>query len=164
MIASDEPQPFCYRKMTFKSLSAAATLWLTPDQRFLAGRLWDVSQDPEPDIRAEDAKLAGLLVAGNSPERGPRDASVSVVEFADFQCPFCKNLNESLKHLPPDLAPRVRVVFKHLPLASHGWARLAAVMAACVGKRSDGACWEFADRLFEEQEWLSLDTFRSTVL
>jgi protein-disulfide isomerase len=163
-IAADELEAGCYRRLTFRSPSSSATLWLTPDQRFLTARLWDVAQDPEPSIREEDSKLAALLLSGESPARGPRDAAVTLVEFADFQCPFCKNLNGWLKDLPADVAPHVRVVFKHLPLSSHPWARRAAALAACAGFQSEPAFWALGDVFFQQQESLTLDSLRPAAI
>lgn len=91
---------------------------------------------------------------GDSPQRGPSDAWVTIVEFADFQCPFCglaePNVEELLALYPDD----VRVVYKHFPLPQHANARPAANAAECAraqGPAPDGYFWEMHDLLFANQ-------------
>lgn len=82
-----------------------------------------------------------------SPQRGPADAWVTIVEFADFECPFCRDeapvLSAVLAAYPAD----ARLVFKYLPLRSiHRYAQAAAVAAACAAEQ--GRFWELHDLLF----------------
>ena len=91
---------------------------------------------------------------GDSPQRGPSDAWVTVVEFSDFECPFCglaePNVSELLALYPDD----VRVVYKHFPLPQHAHARSAANAAECAraqGPAPDGYFWEMHDLLFANQ-------------
>jgi protein-disulfide isomerase len=86
---------------------------------------------------------------GDSPTRGPADAWVTVVEFADFQCPFCARAVPAVERLLADSPADVRLVFKHFPLSFHAWARPAAIAAECA--RAQGAFWEMHDRIFAAQ-------------
>ncbi|HMO02481.1 MAG TPA: thioredoxin domain-containing protein [Oligoflexia bacterium] len=86
---------------------------------------------------------------GSSPTKGPSNAKITIVEFSDFQCPYCsrgKNvMEEVLKAYPQD----VRLVFKNLPLPFHDQARPAARAALAAGKQ--GKFWEMHDALFDNQ-------------
>jgi protein-disulfide isomerase len=86
---------------------------------------------------------------GLSPQRGPADAWVTVVEFSDFECPFCGReapvLSQLLGAYPADL----RLVYKHFPLSQHPDAVPAAVAAECAGDQ--GKFWEMHDLLFAHQ-------------
>jgi protein-disulfide isomerase len=93
-------------------------------------------------------------VAALGPARGPDDAPITIVEFSDFQCPFCRRagpiLDEVLRRYPQD----VRLVFRHLPLESiHPRARAAAEASGCA--HDQGRFWEFHDRVFESQQALT---------
>jgi protein-disulfide isomerase len=85
-------------------------------------------------------------VLDDDPVRGPADALLTVVVFADFECPFSARSQEALARLPRELVQQVRVVFKHLPLPSHPTATLAA--EAAVEARAQGKFWEYHDALF----------------
>ena len=94
---------------------------------------------------------------GNSPTKGPKNAKVTVVEFSDFECPYCKRgantVEEILKAYPKD----VKVVFKNLPLSFHKNAKPAAIAALAAGKQ--GKYWEMHDELFKNQRGLTADYF-----
>ena len=84
---------------------------------------------------------------GDSPQRGPADAWVTLVEFADFECPFCRGEEPVVRDLASIYGADLRVVFKHLPLTSlHPHAQAAAVAAVCAGDQ--GKFWEMHDLLF----------------
>jgi protein-disulfide isomerase len=100
-----------------------------------------------------------VAVTGTGPTRGPADARVTVVEFSDFQCPFCQRakpvLDEVEKRHPKD----VRIVYRHMPLDSlHPRARASAEAAACA---ADGnKFWEYHDKLFANNRALGDDDLR----
>lgn len=91
-------------------------------------------------------------IAG-SPVKGKDTAKVTIVEFSDFECPFCsrgkKSMDDVLKAYPND----VKVVFKNLPLPFHKNAKPAALAALAAGKQ--GKFWEMHDKLFDNQKELS---------
>jgi protein-disulfide isomerase len=93
---------------------------------------------------------------GDSPQRGPSDAWVTVVEFSDFECPFCGAEEPALRQLLHDLPADVRLVYKHFPLypSPHPHSRDAAVAAECArlqGAGPDGLFWAMHDVLFADQ-------------
>ena len=108
------------------------------------------------------------------PARGPEDAPVTIVEFSDFQCPFCRRAIPVVERILETYPDRVRLVYRHLPLESiHPRARAAAEAAACADEQ--GRFWEYHDLLFEapqgledaalegyaEQVGLDVEAFRS---
>lgn len=86
--------------------------------------------------------------------RGSGNAPVTIIEFSDFQCPYCNRSQETVKKIVADYEGKVRLVFKHLPLEQlHENARIAAEAAACAW-RQDGF-WKLHDWMFENSANLS---------
>jgi protein-disulfide isomerase len=91
--------------------------------------------------------------AGN-PAKGPAGAPVTVVEFSDFQCPFCARVNPTLAKIQETYAGKVRIVFRDLPLLNiHKNAGHAAEAAHCANDQNK--FWEMHDRLFANQQKLA---------
>ncbi len=86
---------------------------------------------------------------GASPVLGPKDAKVTVVEFSDFQCPFCRRGAATMDKLREIYPKDVKIVFKNLPLPMHPHAESAAKAALAAGEQ--GKFWEMADALFQNQ-------------
>ncbi len=82
--------------------------------------------------------------------RGPKNAPVTIVEFSDFQCPYCRRVQPVLAELNEQYKDRVRWAFKDLPLTDiHPEAMRAAQVARCAGEQ--GKFWEFRGKLFEKE-------------
>lgn len=90
----------------------------------------------------------------NSPVRGRRDAPVMIVEFADYECPYCQRMYPELKKLLGEFGDKVALVFKDSPLPNHSRAPKAAEAARCAGEQ--GKFWEFHELLFEGGRKLEL--------
>jgi protein-disulfide isomerase len=84
------------------------------------------------------------------PSLGPAGAAVTIVEFCDFQCPYCAQLSGSLRQLTREFPNDVRVVFKDFPLDSHEDADRAAEAASCAGEQDK--YWQMHDVLFASQD------------
>ena len=90
------------------------------------------------------------------PSKGPDDAAVTIVEFSDFQCPYCQRADPVLKEIARRYPDDVRVVYRHLPLDSiHPQARAGAEAAACAEEA--GKFWEYHDVLFANNRALGSD-------
>lgn len=87
-----------------------------------------------------------------APVRGPEDAPIVIVEFSDFQCPFCARVLPTLKELMKRYPTQVRWAFKHFPLSIHPDAPLAH--EAALAAKEQGKFWEMHDRLFLRQKRL----------
>jgi len=92
-------------------------------------------------------------VAGR-PIRGREDAPVTIVEFSDFQCPYCSRARPTVNRVRDTYGDKVRVVFRHFPLQIHPEAQKAGEAAACAGEQ--GKFWEMHDRLFANQSALQV--------
>lgn len=112
--------------------------------------------------KAELAADAGLelppvqmadLVRNPTATRGPADAPVTIVEFTDFQCPFCRRAATPLGQFLAESGTPVRYVFRNFPLDFHEHAELAA--EAALAARAQGRFWEMHDLLFANQQDLS---------
>jgi thiol-disulfide isomerase/thioredoxin len=86
---------------------------------------------------------------GDSPSKGAKDAPVAIVEWADFQCPYCGAAAPLLDKIVEQYPGNVRLVFKNYPLASHEHSEIAARGAVAAGKQ--GKFWEMHHKLFENQ-------------
>jgi len=107
-------------------------------------------QGPDMEPRAVD-NWAQLVSAGQW--LGPRDAPVRIVEFSDFQCPFCARTHPIVEAVRRRHPGRVSVLYRHFPLdAIHPYARPAAVASECAGEQ--GRFGEFATLLFAQQDSL----------
>lgn len=97
---------------------------------------------------------------GKSPVKGPNNAKITIVEFSDFECPFCSRgtatMREVLKMYPND----VKLVFKHRPLPMHQNAASAAKASLAAGIQ--GKFWEMHDALFDNQRKLGMDFYVET--
>jgi protein-disulfide isomerase len=111
-----------------------------------------------------DARVQLLLtpprvdVRRNGPSRGPGNAAVTIVEFSDFQCPYCRQQAVTLRRVLDEYPRDVRLVFLDFPLSAHPDARNAAQAAACAGEQ--GQFWAMHDILFLHQQALSPDDLR----
>ena len=87
------------------------------------------------------------------PTRGSKDAKVVVVNFDDFECPFCSRMHQTLfPELLKEYGDRVEFVYKDYPLTEiHPWATHAAVDANCLAAQNNDAYWDFADHIHANQ-------------
>ena len=95
------------------------------------------------------------LAVGGSPARGPQDAWVTMIEFADFQCPYCGQVVPTLDALASEYPDDLRLVFKNLPLSQHHYAMSAAMAARCA--MAQDRFWEMYELLFANQQHLTDD-------
>jgi protein-disulfide isomerase len=93
------------------------------------------------------------IVRPFNPVKGPADAPITIVEFSDFECPFCQRVQPNLKPIRDRYGARVRWVFKMFPLEFHSKAKPAAYAALAANKQ--GKFWEFADKIWAKQNYLS---------
>lgn len=109
----------------------------------------------------KQAKANPAAVIGASPTTGAKNGKVVLVEFSDFQCPYCAKANTTLKQFMEKHSSSVTLVYKHLPLTSIHSEALPAARAAWAA-RQQGKFWEFHDALFANQQQLGETLYRET--
>ena len=110
----------------------------------------DLSKDPYAET------MKKIDVSGR-PVRGKKDAKVVVVNYDDFECPFCSKLHQTLfPDLLKEYGDRVAFIYKDFPLSEiHPWATRAAVDANCLAAQNNDAYWELADYLHANQSMVN---------
>ncbi|MBL0196298.1 MAG: thioredoxin domain-containing protein [Myxococcales bacterium] len=102
--------------------------------------------EPPPDLTVYKVPV------GNSPSLGPQTALVTIVEFSDFQCPYCKRVEPTLTEVRRHYGDKVRLVWKDMPLPFHSRAVPAAILAReARAQRGDAAFWDMHGRLYADQ-------------
>jgi len=89
----------------------------------------------------------------NSPSKGSANAPIELIEFSDFQCPFCLRADPTVQQVLSTYGDKIRFVYRHYPLPNHPFARPAAEAAACANEQ--GKFWPYHDRLFANPGKLS---------
>jgi protein-disulfide isomerase len=124
-------------------------------------------QKAEADLRQKLTDEAGVeillspprvkpKVTDASPSQGPADAPVVLIEYTDFQCPYCSRVQGTIEALRVRYGDSLRHVFKHLPLAMHQQARFAAEASMCANDQ--GGFWPMHDWLFANPKNISRET------
>jgi protein-disulfide isomerase len=92
------------------------------------------------------------VVSGGHPWTGGKDAPVTIVEFSDFQCPYCRSAEPVLKQIRAKYGDKVKLIYMDFPLGMHSHAMDAAVAGRCAGDQNK--FWEFHDAMFSDQSKL----------
>ncbi len=122
-----------------------------------------ISKDNKKIMRVEkiaiDEDPMGQIDLHGRPVRGDKNAAVTIVNFDDFQCPFCSRMHQALfPGLLKEYGDRIKVIYKDYPLFDiHPWALHAAIDANCLGAQNDDAYWSFADYVHANQREISGD-------
>jgi protein-disulfide isomerase len=126
-----------------------ATFYVTKDGHFLIrAELEDITTDPAVKIRKE-------IATSGYPTKGPADAKIVLVEYADYECPSCRQLDTILRTILPT-QPQVRLIYKDFPLTQiHPWAMTAAEAGRCAYHQDPTNFWKFHDLLYDNQSIIS---------
>jgi protein-disulfide isomerase len=124
-------------------------------QAFLAGlkERYQVQRLLEP-LRIDIAE------ADHAPFAGTADAPVRIVEFSDFQCPYCQRLAPTLDRIVEEYGDRIQLVFRQFPLDIHADAQKAAEASLCAAQ--EGKFWEMHDRMFADIQALSVEHLKAS--
>lgn len=119
----------------------------------------DAKKAPEEE---EDKSVWKVLVQDDDPIRGPKDALVTMIIFSDFQCPFCKRVEDTLKQVAAAYPQDVRFVWKDNPLPFHPRAKPSAALARVAYKaKGDKGFWDAHDAIFESNPKLEDDDLKA---
>lgn len=105
-----------------------------------------------------DPPRYAVAVAPDDPVRGNPNAAVTIVEFSEYQCPFCARVNPTLDRVRQTYGDKVRIVFKDFPLPNHPQAPKAAEAAHCAAEQ--GKYWEMHDVMFANQRALEVPALK----
>jgi protein-disulfide isomerase len=136
--------------VAFNGQSDSTIIYVSKDGKFLIrGELDDMSVDPFASI------LSAVHLEG-APSKGPADARITLVEYADYECPVCRQLDSLLRTTLLPKYPQIRLVFKDFPITDlHPWAMSAAEAAHCAFTQNPAAFWKFHDSVFDNQDLFS---------
>jgi len=99
--------------------------------------------------------LRASVATAGFPSKGPANAPVTIVEFSDFECPYCGGLYPTMKQVEKNYPQQVRIVYRQFPLTNiHPYAQKAAEASLCANAQKK--FWEFHDSMFEKQRELSI--------
>lgn len=138
---------------------------------FLSGSLWTENNvlksgagrvATAPSAAAAPAAPAEPQLIGQAPAveadeniRGKKDAAITLIEYSDFECPFCARFHPAMKQVMEEYGDKVRWVYRHYPLSFHPNAQKAAEASECVAKMGgNDAFWKYADAIFAENDKL----------
>ncbi len=133
-------------------------LVLSRDGRFFVqGQLTDLTADPFKVV-------VDKIALKDKPLRGNPSASVTIVEYSDFQCPFCARAYKMVEEQAlKDYGDKVRLVFKNYPLAMHPWAESGAVASECARRQGAETFWKTYDFLFQNQHDITPQNLKEKV-
>ncbi len=123
----------------------ATRIYVTADQKYaFTGELVPFGADPFAEAREQ---LKGV----NGPSEGPKDATITIVEFGDLECPACKAAQPNITKLMQE-EPKARLVFENFPLSQiHKWALTGAKYVDCMGRANNDAAWKFIATVYDHQ-------------
>lgn len=113
----------------------------------------------KPDIHRLLPEPVRVAVEATGPGRGPENAPIKIVEFSDFQCPFCVRFVPVLEQVISKYGDKVRLVFRQFPLSAHPQAFKAAEASLCANDQ--GKFWDLHEAMFENQQQLQVDNLKA---
>ena len=129
------------------------------DGRYVVfGDVEDITIDPSKAVMSK-------INLKNEPSRGPANAKVVLVEFSDFQCPFCSKGYATVENqVLKDYGDKVKFYYKHYPLPFHPWATPGAIAAECAKQQKPEAYWTLYKGYFEQQKDITADNLKEKSL
>ena len=120
-------------------------IYITPDQKYaFTGDLVPFGADPFAATRQQLKDVKG-------PVHGAQDASITIVEFGDLECPACKAAQPNINKLLEE-EPKAKLIFANYPLETiHKWAMAGAKYVDCLGRQSNDAVWKFIATVYDHQ-------------
>ncbi len=112
-------------------------------------------QEAEEAAEAAGRNAELALLVKDQPFKGRADAPVTIIEYSDFQCPYCSKAANTVSEILAKYPNDVKFVFQHFPLGFHPWAKPAAIAAECAAAQDAGAFWSLHDSYFKNQKALN---------
>lgn len=139
---------------------SATPAFMTKDGRYaVIGSVFNLSSDPRTEVE-------NTISLRNQPTVGPAEAPVTIVEFADLECPTCAEMHKFIEtQLIPKYGDKVRIVFKEFPLVTiHDWALQAAIANECGYQLDPGNYFRYRSIIFESQGMINAANVRQLLL
>ena len=132
---------------------------MSADGKFVVfAEIEDVTSDPFAAV-AKKIKLDG------NPSKGPKDAKVVIVEYSDFQCPYCARAHETLSgQVMKEYGDKILIVYKNFPLAFHKWAEPAGIAGECIYEQDPATFWKAYDYYFQNQKDMTPENVKDRTL
>jgi protein-disulfide isomerase len=124
-----------------------------------AARPGEPKQPPGPQPGRHDPAAAYKATLDGAHTKGSPQALVTIVEWSDFQCPFCQRVNPTMDQIQKEYGDKVRIAFKHNPLPMHNRALPGAIAAEAAGKQGSDKFWKMHDLLFANGKELTDENF-----
>ncbi|GAB5536650.1 MAG: hypothetical protein Rubg2KO_28990 [Rubricoccaceae bacterium] len=112
-------------------------------------------RDAAADAAAIERGAALAAAVEGLPVRGNASAPVTIVEFSDFECPYCRLASSTVESVLANHKEDVKLVYAHFPLGNHPWAEPAAIASTCAAQQSNDAFWALHDAYFEQQQTIT---------
>jgi protein-disulfide isomerase len=127
-------------------------IFISSNGKYLAlgTEIYDTTVDPHKEIM-EKISLKDV------PTKGAENAKVVIVEYSDFQCPFCKRGKDMLPQILKEFNGKIKIAYKQLPLQNHNWAKPAAIASLCAYQQGNDKFWAYHDKLFDSQKDITLE-------
>ncbi len=124
-----------------------------------SGFLKDLRAKADIEILLKRPELIHLdVTSDDDPYLGNKDAKITIIEFSDYQCPFCRKARPILNDLLAKRGDKIKIVYRDFPLAFHKNAKIAAAAAECADEQ--GAFWEYNELLFDNQRSLDVENLK----
>ncbi len=157
----------CFWKVEYAASAPQRSIvvYLSPDRKYLTPMLFDLALDPLVEMRTKNEELSHELEKGASAPLGDPKTPVTIVEFSDFECPYCKRMADTLeKDVLTKEGDKVHVVFRYFPLPMHPWAKDAAEVAECVQMQKPEDFWAMHDYFFQNQQGIHADDVKQKAM
>lgn len=134
-------------------------IYVNSDQTYaIAGQLVDLDGDPWNKTDLSTLHLTDRATLG------PADAPVTIVEFGDFECPYCAHAIQTVENAVQNTySGKVRLIFKNFPLRGHAWAQPAAIAGECVREQNPAAFWDYVHDIYRDQSSINAGNFSQHV-
>jgi protein-disulfide isomerase len=118
------------------------------------------TNQPSPSANTNQAAptKVDIALAADDHVRGDKNAKVTLVEYSDFQCPYCGAVEPTLEKILTDYKGKVKLVYRHYPLSFHENAQKAAEASECANDQ--GKFWELHDKMYQNQTALTVDNLK----
>ncbi len=148
--------------------SQDALFYVSKDgQHILRGDMYQTADNPfKPDLEKLKDAVMSSQIGVLEPNYGTAGAPVVIVEFSDFQCPYCKTEAKTMRtNLLTAYPKEVRLYHLDMPIESiHPWARAASIAGRCIYKQNSAAFWDYYDWIYEHQADMTVDNLKGKIL